>query len=232
VNLSQINWPAIEQALDQRGFAVTPPLLSTVECAELAGCYEDEALFRSRVVMAQHNFGSGEYKYFGRPLPGVVEGLRRELYPRLAPVAKRWGKWLGDGSDEFPHELAAFLDLCAQHGQTRPTPLLLRYEAGDYNCLHQDLYGDVAFPLQVTILLSRPDEDFRGGEFLLLEQRPRAQSRGQVVRLAQAQAEIFATRHRPVRGTRGWYRAALRHGVSEVTEGQRFTLGVIFHDAR
>jgi len=181
--------------------------------------------------MARFRFGEGEYKYFANPLPAVVRELRRHAYPHLAPIASAWEAALGTDS-RYPLELDSFLAVCAEHGQAKPTPLLLRYEAGGYNCLHQDLYGDVAFPLQMTCLLSRPGVDFTGGEFLLVEQRPRAQSTGSVVPLERGQIVIFATRHRPARGTRGAYRVTLRHGVSRVVSGERYTLGVIFHDAK
>ena len=229
--LAQVEWEMIARDLGERGWATTPPLLSADECAELIALYRDEARFRSRVDMARFRFGEGEYKYFASPLPPTVLALRRHAYPRLAPIADGWSVALG-GKPAYPPDLDGFLAVCAERGQTKPTPLLLRYEAGGYNCLHQDLYGDVAFPLQMTCLLSRPGEDFTGGEFLLVEQRPRAQSRGEVVPLAQGQIVIFATRDRPARGARGAYRVTLRHGVSRVTSGERYTLGVIFHDAK
>ena len=231
VRLQRTDWAEVARALDERGWATTPPLLTPDECAELIRLYADEHRFRSRVDMARFRFGEGEYKYFANPLPPVVLGLRRGAYPHLAPIASAWETTLGrDG--RYPPDLDAFRALCAEHGQTKPTPLLLRYEAGGYNCLHQDLYGDVAFPLQMTCLLSRPGRDFTGGEFLLVEQRPRAQSTGSVVPLEQGQIVIFATRHRPARGSRGAYRVTLRHGVSRVSSGERYTLGVIFHDAK
>jgi uncharacterized protein len=229
--LQRVDWAAVARDLEERGWATTPPLLTAAECAELARLYSDERRFRSRVDMARFRFGEGEYKYFANPLPPVVGALRRHAYPRLAPIASAWEKAL-DGERGYPPELDEFLAICAEHGQTKPTPLLLRYETGGYNCLHQDLYGDVAFPLQMTCLLSRPGQDFTGGEFLLVEQRPRAQSSGSVVPLERGQIVIFATRHRPARGTRGAYRVTLRHGVSRVTSGERHTLGVIFHDAK
>jgi len=229
--LEWVDWTEVAHALEERGWATTPPLLTAAECAELVGLYSEERRFRSRVDMARFRFGEGEYKYFANPLPPVVRELRRQAYPRLAPIASAWEKALGGGSG-YPPELDDFLAICAEHGQTKPTPLLLRYEAGGYNCLHQDLYGDVAFPLQMTCLLNRPGQDFTGGEFLLVEQRPRAQSSGTVVPLERGQIVIFATRHRPTRGTRGAYRVTLRHGVSRVTSGERHTLGVIFHDAQ
>ncbi|HLG73094.1 MAG TPA: 2OG-Fe(II) oxygenase [Chloroflexota bacterium] len=228
--VERLDWAALEQSLDAFGYATTGPLLTGAECETLVELYQDEARFRSRVDMARYGFGSGEYKYLSRPLPELVEELRTSFYPCLAPIASRWAEALGDPT--YPPELADFLEVCAQHGQTRPTPLILKYEAGDYNCLHQDLYGDVAFPIQMTFALSRRGEDYTGGEFLLLEQRPRAQSRGQAVTLEQGEAVIFTTRYRPVRGSRGWYRMNLRHGVSRLLSGRRFTLGIIFHDAR
>ena len=229
--LRQVDWTALARSLGERGWATTPPLLTAAECDELIALYPDQARFRSRVDMARFRFGEGEYKYFADPLPPTVLALRRHAYPRLAPIADAWSVALG-GKPAHPPDLDGFLAVCAERGQTKPTPLLLRYEAGGYNCLHQDLYGDVAFPLQMTCLLSRPGEDFTGGEFLLVEQRPRAQSRGEVVPLTRGQIVIFATRERPVRGARGVYRVALRHGVSRVTAGLRYPLGVIFHDAQ
>jgi hypothetical protein len=216
--------------LDADGFSVLPGALDTRNCAELAGLYDTDDAFRSRVVMARHGFGSGEYKYFAYPLPDVVQQLRTELYPRLAAVANSWNERLGSPI-RFPEQHAAFLDRCHEAGQTRPTPLLLRYAPGDYNCLHQDLYGEHVFPLQATFLLSAPGEQFSGGEFVLVEQRPRMQSRPIVVPLAQGDAVVFPVHHRPVQGTRGPYRVILRHGVSQIRSGQRHTLGIIFHDA-
>ena len=223
-------WEAIGAELDARGFATTGPVLDAAECADLAALHGEERRFRSRVDMARYRFGLGEYKYFAAPLPEPVAALRESFYPRLAPVANGWMERLG-ARERYPATLAGLARLCARHGQTKPTPLLLHYTAGGYNCLHQDLYGAVAFPLQVTVLLSDPAADFTGGEFLLVEQRPRAQSAGHVVPLRQGEAVLFATRYRPARGARGWYRAQLRHGVSEVRSGERYTLGVIFHDA-
>jgi len=229
--LQQLDWTGVARALEERGWATTPPLLTAGECAELIRMYPDERRFRSRVDMARFRFGEGEYKYFASPLPPVVHDLRRHAYPHLAAIAEGWEAALGTGR-RYPADLESFLVVCAEHGQTRPTPLLLRYGAGGYNCLHQDLYGNVAFPLQMTCLLSRPGVDFTGGEFLLVEQRPRAQSSGSVVPLERGQIVIFATRHRPARGARGAYRVSLRHGVSRVTAGRRYALGVIFHDAK
>lgn len=206
-------------------------LLSPDECRALAGLYSDETRFRSRVVMARHGFGCGEYKYFSYPLPGMVADLRSALYPRLAPIANRWNAAMRIDV-RYPQTHADFLARCHEAGQVRPTPLLLQYGADDYNCLHQDLYGEHVFPLQVAILLSEPGTDFTGGEFVLAEQRPRMQSRPEVVPLRQGDAVIFAVHHRPVQGTRGTYRVNLRHGVSRVRSGHRHTLGVIFHDAK
>ena len=225
-----LDWPAIQASLDAAGCATTGALLTPAECACLAGIYDTDALFRSRVVMARHGFGSGEYKYFAYPLPDPVGGLRAALYRRLAPIANRWEAALGREA-AYPPEHAAYLDRGHAAGQARPTPLLLRYGAGDYNCLHQDLYGDLFFPLQVAFLLSAPGEDFTGGEFVLTEQRPRMQSRAEVVSLSQGEGVIFAVNQRPVQGTRGAYRVVMRHGVSRLRSGRRLTLGVIFHDA-
>ena len=227
----RVDWTEVARALDERGWATTPPLLTEAECMDLIRMYADERRFRSRVDMARFRFGEGEYKYFANPLPPVVRELRRGAYPNLAPIASGWEAALGTGR-RYARELDAFLATCAEHGQTKPTPLLLRYEAGGYNCLHQDLYGDVAFPLQMTCLLSEPGRNFTGGEFLLVEQRPRAQSIGSVVALERGQVVIFTTRHRPAQGTRGTYRITMRHGVSRVTSGERYTLGVIFHNAK
>lgn len=228
--VAALDWRRIEAELDERGFAVTGPLLSVEECASIAALYPDDARFRSRIVMARHGFGSGEYKYFAHPLPDPVADLRAAAYPHLAPIANAWAERLGQ-SMRYPAELDAFLGRCQAAGQKRPTPLLLKYVAGDYNCLHQDLYGELAFPLQLAILLCEPGRDFEGGEFVLVEQRPRMQSRPEVVPLRAGEGVIFATSHRPVRGVRGDYRVNLRHGVSRVRAGERTTLGIIFHDA-
>ena len=228
--LARLDWTAIARQLDERGHAVTPPLLTAAECSAVGAMWNDAGRFRSHIDMARHRFGVGEYRYFAEPLPAVVARLRTWAYARLAPTANRWTAALGR-DERFPETLAAFTAYCTARGQHRPTPLLLRYAAGGYNCLHQDIYGAVAFPLQLTLLLSRPGRDFDGGEFLLVEQRPRAQSRGQVVALAQGQAVIFPNRYRPEHGTRGAYRVNVRHGVSELRAGERFALGVIFHDA-
>ena len=223
-------WPDRLAALDERGYAVVPGLLDPAECGALAALYEGDEAFRSRVVMARHNFGSGEYKYLRYPLPAAVSALREALYPRLVPLANRWHERLRL-APRFPATLQVYLDRCHAAGQERPTPLILKYEEGDYNCLHQDLYGEFVFPVQATILLSRPGHDFTGGEFMLVEQRPRMQSRGEVVPLGCGDAVLFAVNYRPVAGARGFYRARMRHGVSRLNSGRRFTLGIIFHDA-
>lgn len=223
-------WQAALAALDEGGHAVLPGLLDAAECRELAALYDDDTAFRSRIVMARHNFGRGEYKYLRYKLPETVGAMRASLYRRLAPLANDWHRRLRL-EPRFPAALDAFLARCHEAGQTRPTPLILKYEAGDYNCLHQDLYGDFVFPMQATILLSAPGDDFAGGEFVLVEQRPRMQSRAEIVPLGLGDAVIFAVNFRPVAGTRGDYRVAMRHGVSRLRSGRRFTLGVIFHDA-
>ena len=228
--VENLAWDGIAEALDARGYGLTGPLLTPEECEALAAAYDDDALYRSRVVMARHNFGRGEYKYFNYPLPPLIDGLRQAVYPRLAPVANRWAAAMSMDR-RYPPTLRGFLKQCHDAGQRRPTPLILRYGAGDYNCLHQDLYGDMHFPLQLAVLLDRPNKDFRGGEFVLTEQRPRMQSRARVVPLMQGEGVIFAVNQRPVQGTRGAYRVTLRHGVSDVESGRRHTLGVIFHDA-
>jgi uncharacterized protein len=230
IPLDALDWPAIEAELDAYGCAVAPKLISPETCRELAALYADDALFRSRIVMASHGFGRGEYKYFAEPLPQLIVALRRGFYRRLAPLADRWNEAMGV-SVRYPAEHEAFRARCHAAGQTRPTPLLLRYGPGDYNCLHQDVYGEHLFPLQVAILLSEPGRDFTGGELVLTEQRPRMQSRAEVVSLSQGDGVIFAVRERPVQGARGSYRVILRHGVSRVRSGSRTTLGVIFHDA-
>jgi hypothetical protein len=228
--IAAFDWPALQTALDENGFAVTSPLLSPAECRALTGLYDDEALFRSKVIMQRHAFGRGEYQYWRYQLPAPVQELRENLYPHLAPVARQWAERLALEAD-YPNSLKAYLARCHAAGQKRPTPLILKYGAGDYNCLHQDLYGEHVFPLQATVLLSDAQKDFTGGEFMLVEQRPRQQSKGEVVPLQQGQAVIFAVNHRPIKGTRGYYRGNLRHGVSRVRTGNRFTLGIIFHDA-
>jgi len=216
--------------LASRGFVVAPGLIDPGECRALAALWPEKPRFRSHVVMQRHGFGQGEYQYFAYPLPERIEALRQALYPELAAVANRWNAELGIAK-RFPTSLAAWLRQCHAGGQKRPTPLLLRYGPGDYNCLHRDLYGELVFPLQATVLLSDPAKDFSGGEFMLVEQRPRMQSRGEVVPLKQGDAVIFAVNERPVKGSRGFYRTAMRHGVSSLREGERFTLGIIFHDA-
>ena len=228
--VAAVDWLAVAAALDERGFATVPELLAPAQCRALAGLYDDGEQFRSRVVMQRHAFGRGKYQYFAYPLPPPVEQLRRVIYPLLAPVADRWNEHLRR-DQRFPPTLDGYLAQCHEAGQTRPTPLMLKYGAGDYNRLHQDRYGAVAFPLQATVFLSRKDEDFAGGEFLLVEQRPREQSRGTALAPEQGQALIFPTQYRPVQGKRGYLRAGMRHGVSTVTCGTRHTLGVIFHDA-
>jgi hypothetical protein len=228
--IAALDWPAVGESLDARGYATLPTLLAAESCRSLIATYDEGARFRSRIVMERHAFGKGEYKYFAYPLPPLVATLRERLYRRLAPIANRWSGLLGEEA-RFPPTLAGYLRRCRAAGQTRPTPLMLKYETGGYNCLHQDLYGALAFPLQVTVLLSAPGRDFTGGEFLLVEQRPRAQSKGEVVPLGQGEAVVFAVNHRPVEGRRGFYRAKLRHGVSRIRSGRRLALGVIFHDA-
>ena len=228
--LQQLDWPATEQSLWAYGYAKTPPVLTPKECAELQALYPDTDKFRSRIVMERHRFGVGEYKYFANPLPPLIQELRTRFYPPLADIANQWMEALRL-SERFPADLSEFLEHCRAHGQTRPTPLLLRYEQDGYNCLHQDLYGDVVFPLQMACFLSRPEKDYTGGEFLLVEQQPRAQSRGMAILPRQGEIVIFATRYRPAPGKRGHYRAQLRHGVSRITSGSRYTLGIIFHDA-
>ena len=229
--LQRIDWEAIARGLGDQGWATTPPLLTAAECAELIALYPEDGRFRSRVDMARFRFGEGEYKYFANPLPPTVLDLRRHAYPRLAPIADAWSMALG-GKPTHPPDLDGFLAICAERGQTRPTPLLLRYEAGGYNCLHQDLYGEISFPLQMVFLLGQQGRDWEGGEFILVEQQPRAQSRPQVVLADCGQAILFTTRYRPVKGSRGYYRVNLRHGVSRVHCGMRYTLGIIFHDAK
>jgi hypothetical protein len=225
-----IDWTCVSNDLDAQGSAAIENLISPAECDALAALYEVEERFRSRVVMGRHGFGRGEYKYFNYPLPDLIARLRTTLYPHLAPVANRWNKAM-EVDARFPDKHAEFIERCHAAGQRRPTPLLLRYGAGDYNCLHQDLYGEQVFPLQLTILLSEPGRDFTGGEFVMTEQRPRMQSRAEVVALRQGDAVVFAVHHRPVRGKRGIYRVNLRHGVSRVRSGHRHTAGIIFHDA-
>jgi hypothetical protein len=228
--LETVDWERMISELDAAGHAILPSLLSAEECALLVAGYDVDAQFRSRVVMARHGFGRGEYKYFAYPLPGLIVSLRSALYPRLVGIANRWNESM-NVAVRYPDEHEEFLDRCHRAGQTRPTPLLLQYGEGDYNCLHQDLYGEHVFPLQVAFLLSNPETDFTGGEFVLTEQRPRMQSRATVVPLEQGSGVIFAVNNRPVQGTRGTYRVKMRHGVSRVRSGSRHTLGIIFHDA-
>ena len=226
-----IDWERVAQDLDAEGSAIIADLLPREECEALAALYPLDPLFRSRVLMERHGFGRGEYKYFDYPLPERLAGLREQMYARLAPIANRWNEAMGIDA-RYPPEHAGFLERCHRAGQTRPTPLLLRYGPGDHNCLHQDLYGEHAFPLQVAFLLSAPGEDFTGGEFVLTEQRPRMQSRAEVVPLRQGDGVVFPVHHRPVRGSRGFYRVTMRHGVSRLRSGHRWTLGIIFHDAK
>jgi hypothetical protein len=226
-----LDWDAMASDLDKHGCAVTGPLLTADECAALAEIYPQDKPFRSRVIMARHGFGRGEYKYFSYPLPDLIQTMRTALYSQLAAIANRWNEAMGIAV-RFPEAHEDFLKRCHKAGQPRPTPLLLQYGPGDYNCLHQDLYGEHVFPLQATVLLSQPGVDFSGGEFVLTEQRPRMQSRAEVVPLRQGDAVIFPVHHRPVQGTRGIYRVNMRHGVSRIREGHRHTLGIIFHDAK
>jgi hypothetical protein len=228
--IQSFDWDRVERDLDAAGNAVLDRLLSPDECRELAGLYNREDLFRTRVVMARHGFGRGEYQYFRYPLPDVIDGLRTALYPRLAPIANLWNEGLRAGV-RYPAAHPEFIARCHAAGQRKPTPLLLQYQTGDYNCLHQDVYGEHVFPLQVAVLLSEPGRDFTGGEFVMTEQRPRMQSRAEVVPLGQGDAVVFTVRERPVQGTRGIYRVNLRHGVSRIRSGLRHTMGIIFHDA-
>ena len=228
--IDHMDWAQIAGDLDAQGWAVAKALLGAEVCAGLSMLYEEDGRFRGTVTMARHGFGKGEYRYFAYPLPGIVADLRTQLYARLAPIANCWNRTMGIDA-EFPDNHADFLARCHAAGQVRPTPLILRYGPGDYNCLHQDLYGEHVFPLQAAILLDRPEKDFTGGEFLLTEQRPRMQSRGSVVPLRQGDAVIFAVNQRPVQGSRGPYRVTMRHGVSALRSGRRHTLGIILHDA-
>jgi uncharacterized protein len=228
--LDRLDWPQLAHRLDEQGFAITPPLLTPEQCAQLTAMFDDDERFRSTVVMARHAFGEGRYRYFADPLPPLIQALRAELYPPLARIANVWAGRLGERT--FPDSLDELLAECARVGQTKPTPLVLRYGPTGYNCLHQDIYGELTFPLQFLIMLSRPDEDFTGGESVFVEQRPRQQSRPMVARPQQGQAVIFPVRHRPRLGSRGYHRVQLRHGVSEVHSGDRNVLGIIFHNAR
>jgi uncharacterized protein len=227
-----IDWERACAGLDERGYAVLPDVLEKNICREIVRYYADDYRFRSRIEMSRYSFGQGEYKYFQYPLPPIVQQLRFSIYPHLAPLANQWADRLGSKLPRYPETLADFLEQCHRAGQSRPTPLLLRYGPGDFNCLHQDLYGDVVFPFQLTFFLSQHGSDFTGGEFVLAEQQPRRQSRVEVLSPEQGDAVIFSVHSRPVRGTRGYYRANLRHGVSTIQSGQRYTLGIIFHDAK
>jgi hypothetical protein len=226
-----LDWLKIGESLWASGYALMPPLLTRSECTALIEMYPSDHVFRSHIIMSRYRFGRGDYKYFDYPLPPLVQDLRQHCYPYLTPIANEWSQALGMAAN-FPASHSAFLAACKKHGQTRATPLLLHYEAGDFNCLHQDLYGEVAFPLQLTCFLSQPGSDYEGGEFVLVEQQPRAQSKAQVIAAAQGQILVFATRYRPVKGSRGYHRTNLRHGVSVIRRGVRFTLGVIFHDSK
>ncbi|MFC5652636.1 2OG-Fe(II) oxygenase [Paenibacillus solisilvae] len=231
VRAAELDWPSLQLSLDEQGYAKLPSMLTNQECIEIMDTYHIQDRFRSTIDMARYRFGVGEYKYYNAPLPALIQQLREELYPPLAAAANRWLEQLGQTAS-YPPKLDEFLVQCRQEDQLRSTPLILKYEAGGYNCLHQDLYGKVYFPFQAVFLLSQQEEDYTGGEFLLTEQRPRAQSRGHVIRLNQGEGLIFPTNHRPVLGTRGYYRTTLRHGVSTVLTGTRYSLGIIFHDAK
>jgi len=228
----EIDWERVQSRLGERGFATLPGVLTKKTCEELAAAYSNDRQFRTRIEMARYSFGQGEYKYFNYPLPPLVQQLRSSIYSRLAPLANEWSHRLGSDQPRFPEKLADFVEQCHRAGQKRPTPLLLKYGSGDFNCLHQDLYGDIVFPFQVTFFLSQRGRDFEGGEFVLSEQQPRRQSRVEVLSPNQGDAVIFSVHHRPVRGARGHYRANLRHGISTVRAGERYALGIIFHDAK
>jgi uncharacterized protein len=230
--INAFDWSKAEESLSARGYAVTDQILSPEECASIITLYNEPTRFRSHVIMERHRFGVGDYKYFAHPLPDTIANLRTAAYPRLAKVANQWAEALGDGNQRYPLDHATYLKICQKAGQTKPTPLMLHYETGGYNCLHQDLYGEIAFPLQMVFLLGQQGREWEGGEFLLVEQQPRAQSKAEVVAANQGQAIIFTTRYRPVKGSRGYYRVNLRHGVSRVHRGTRYTLGIIFHDAK
>ena len=229
--MTTLDWTALRESLWEHGYGLTEPVLTEADCASLIKMYDSDARFRSHIIMARYRFGKGDYKYFNYPLPQIVQELREHTYPQLAQVANEWNKALGVRTT-FPERHSEFLAVCKKKGQTRATPLLLHYETGDYNCLHQDIYGEVAFPLQATCFLSQSGIEYEGGEFVLVEQQPRAQSKAEVINPRQGQIVIFATRYRPVKGTRGYYRTNLRHGVSRLKSGLRFTLGVIYHDAQ
>jgi uncharacterized protein len=229
--IGRLDWDRIEQSLDESGYATTPPILTAPECAWLIGLYPDRERFRKKVDMGRVRFGVGEYKYFAAPIPPIVEEMRAAYYARLAPIANRWTHALDKSAAPIPPDLAGYLRHCASRGQEKPTPLMLRYEAGGYNCMHQDIYGEVVFPLQVTVMLSRREIDYGGGEFLLLEDRPRAQARCSAITLERGEAVIFPSIFRPMRGVRGYYRARMRHGISPLRAGLRYALGIIFHNA-
>jgi len=229
--IEELDWQALQAALDEQGFAVLPKLLLPEECEDIKYSYSNEERFRSTILMERYRFGQGEYKYYQAPLPELLQQLREGFYPELAQTANRWLTQLGH-EERYPASLNKYLEMCHAQGQERSTPLILKYEEGGYNCLHQDLYGDEFFPFQVVFVLNEKDADFTGGEFLLMEQRPRAQSRGHVITLEQGAGLIFPTSHRPVEGKRGYYRTTLRHGVSTITSGTRYSLGIIFHDAK
>jgi hypothetical protein len=228
----EIDWGSARSQLDDRGFALIPGVLTEKTCEEIAAYYADDHRFRARIEMSRYSFGQGEYKYFNYPLPQIVQQLRSSVYPQLAPLANEWAARLKGNRPRYPDKLPDFIEQCHRAGQKRPTPLLLKYGVGDFNCLHQDLYGDVVFPFQVTLFLSQRGKDYEGGEFVLAEQRPRKQSRIEVLSPNQGDAVIFSVHHRPIRSARGYYRANLRHGVSTVHSGHRYTLGIIFHDAK
>ena len=230
--IDALDWNGAEQSLSEGGYAVTAPVLSAAECSELTALYNDASRFRSHIIMERYRFGIGDYKYFANPLPELVAELRSSTYRHLAVIANRWAEALAEKTSLYPREHATFLKTCQKAGQTKPTPLMLHYEAGGYNCLHQDLYGEVSFPLQMVFLLGQQGRDWEGGEFILAEQQPRAQTKPQVVLADRGRAIIFTTRYLPVKGLRGYYRVNLRHGVSRVHRGTRYTLGIIFHDAK
>jgi len=230
--IDTLDWKGAAESLSDCGYAVTAPILSPAECASIVALYKDDSRFRSQIIMERYRFGIGDYKYFANPLPEIVVALRTGAYPHLAEVANHWAEALGEDIPRYPRDHAAFVKLCHKAGQTKPTPLMLHYEAGGYNCLHQDLYGEISFPLQMVFLLGQHGRDWEGGEFILVEQQPRAQSKPQVVLADQGRAILFTTRYRPVKGSRGYYRVNLRHGVSRVHRGTRYTLGIIFHDAK
>ena len=230
--LKNLNWSEIEAALSEGGYSLTGPLLTTAECNSLVALFGQVELFSSHIIMERHRFGKGDYKYFRYPLPDVVESLRTASYPHLARIASRWSTALGSNDKPFPHKHSEFLKYCHRAGQKNPTPLMLHYEAGGYNCLHQDLYGEMAFPFQMLVMLGQQGRDWEGGEFVLVEDVPRAQSRAEVITVDQGQGIIFTTRYRPVKGASGSYRVSIRHGVSRVRRGTRYTLGIIYHDAK